>query len=71
MENKKWDVFSQLDSKVFEQFPEINSIVLQLLSNREIKNSQDIKSFLQPDYSVDLGDPFVFQDMEKAVARIF
>lgn len=45
-------------------------LVRQLLWNRGVKTAEEARGFLKPDYQRDLHDPFLFRDMEKAVARI-
>lgn len=54
-----------------QQFPELPEIVLQLLHNRGLTTQEKIDEFLNPDYSQDVHDPFLFQDMKKAVERIY
>ncbi len=68
--DKVWKVAPTIKEELIDQFPEINSIVLQLLFNREINTSEKIDRFLNPDYEKDLHDPFLFKEMDKAVARI-
>jgi single-stranded-DNA-specific exonuclease len=41
-----------------------------LLSNRGITNKVEADKFLNPDYEKDLPNPFLFNDMEKAVGRV-
>lgn len=43
--------------------------VADLLFRRGVHSKEDLEAFLQPSLE-DLADPFLFQDMEKAVARI-
>ncbi|MBI3290653.1 single-stranded-DNA-specific exonuclease RecJ, partial [Candidatus Falkowbacteria bacterium] len=68
--DKIWQVAPAVQKEISDKFPEINPIVLQLLINREINTQEKIDSFLNTDYGQDLHDPFLFQDMQKAVARI-
>ncbi|MBN1693228.1 MAG: single-stranded-DNA-specific exonuclease RecJ [Dehalococcoidales bacterium] len=44
-------------------------LLIQLLHNRGVTRPEDIQSFLASDRS-SMGDPLLFPDMEKAVARI-
>ena len=46
---KRWDVSPSTDLEFKNKFPEINSIVLQLLYNRGIKDQKSIDEFLNPD----------------------
>ncbi|MEK7598548.1 MAG: single-stranded-DNA-specific exonuclease RecJ [Patescibacteria group bacterium] len=45
-------------------------VILQLLKNRGIRDEKEIDGFFSFDYEKDIPDPFLFEDMEKAVARI-
>lgn len=51
-------------------FPEHSAVMLQLLQARGLEKQTQIDEFLQPDYSSDVHDPFLFRDMHKAVDRI-
>lgn len=66
---KAWLVKSKITKELKRKFPELNGIVLQLLHNRNLVTQDKIDEFLNPDYK-DIGDPFLFKDMEKAVKRI-
>ncbi len=68
---KRWEILPRIPDDFKEKFPEINPIILQLLYNRGLRFQKEIDEFLLPDYSQDIHDPFIFQDMEKAVARIY
>lgn len=70
MINKRWQLYTKISKKDIKRFPEIHPVVLQLLYNRNIKSQEAIDEFLNPDYSADLHDPFIFNDMEKTCARI-
>lgn len=69
--NKKWKVKSQITEEFKNCFPQFNVLILQLLFNRGLKTQKEIDEFLNPDYSSDLHNPFLFEDMGKATVRIF
>lgn len=48
----------------------VHPILLNILSQRGISASKDIKSFLAPDYNSNIHSPFLFSQMKKAVERI-
>jgi single-stranded-DNA-specific exonuclease len=68
---KKWQFVEKPPLEFAEKFPEIHSIVRQLLFNRNLDTQEKIDEFLYPDYSQDVFDPFLFQDMKKTVQRIW
>lgn len=49
---------------------DIHPIALNLLCQRGLGTKEKIEIFLNPDYDRDIGDPFLFSDMEKAADRI-
>ncbi len=53
------------------QSPVLSGIVLDLLVRRGIVSSEEQERFLKPDFARDTHDPFLMQDMDRAVARIF
>lgn len=69
--NKRWKLLPNPPQSFFEQFPELPEIVARLLYHRNLRTQKEIDEFLQPDYSTDVHDPYLFKDMEKAVKRIF
>lgn len=68
---KKWVVLPAPPAEFLSSHPELPSIVAQLLWNRGLQTQEQIDEFLNPDYSADVHDPFLFQDMEKATDIIF
>ncbi|MBT4349803.1 single-stranded-DNA-specific exonuclease RecJ [bacterium] len=68
--NKSWAEPQVIDKKIIEQFPELPPTVVQLLHNRNLTTQEEIDEFLSPDYSKDIHDPFLFNDMKKACQRI-
>ena len=68
---KVWNIAGQAPVEFAEKFPEIHSIIRQLLFNRDLNTQKKIDEFLYPDYSQDVFDPFLFTDMEKATERIW
>lgn len=66
-----WQVLDQAPQSFLDEHPELPPVVANLLFHRNIKDQKKIDEFLQPDYSQDVHDPFLFSDMEKAVQRIF
>ncbi len=71
MIKKQWQLLPEPEAGFYELFPELPQIVAKLLYHRNIRTQETIDEFLNPDYSEDIHDPFLFRDMEKAVARIF
>lgn len=68
---KIWEITPKCSEEFKQKFPEINPIILQLLFSRGLDTQKKIDEFLLPDYSQDIHDPFLFQDMRKAVDRIY
>jgi single-stranded-DNA-specific exonuclease len=50
------------------KFPQIIS---NLLYHRKIRTTEEAKEFLEPNYTHNVHNPFLFKDMEKAVQKIF
>ncbi len=68
---KKW-VFSEAPPLEFiNEHPELPVIAATLLWNRGLRTQKQIDEFLEPDYTKNVHDPFLFKDMHKAVALIF
>lgn len=70
MPNKRWQVRPRAPQDWLEAFPEIDPILLQLLWTRGLRTQTDIDAFLEPDFSRDVHDPFLFRQMRLAVDRI-
>lgn len=60
----------KIDDEFIKKFPEYDSVVLQLLFNRGLKEKEEIESFLNPDYARDSFDPFLFKNMQAAVELV-
>jgi len=45
-------------------------VLMEILMERGMKDTQAVRDFLNPNYEKDSQDPFLFSDMEKAVGRI-
>lgn len=67
---KSWQIKPPVPKEITEKFPELRSLVLQLLFNRGITSPERVDSFLNPDYH-NLYDPYLFFDMQIAVDRIW
>ena len=67
---KNWKLKDKISTDIQNEFREVDSIILQLMHNRGLTTQEEIDEFMNPDYSDDLHDPFLFRDMEKAVLRI-
>lgn len=66
----KWVIAPEPSAEIKKSFPELPGIILNLLYNRGLTTQEQVDEFLNPDYGQDTHDPFLFRDMEKAVARI-
>lgn len=71
VKEKQWIIAPPAPADWQKQFSELPPFLRQLLWNRGIKTQKEIDEFLNPDYSKDLHDPFLFKDMTKATERIF
>ncbi len=67
---KLWNVLDSAPQKFLKEHPELPPAVATLLYHRGIKTQKEIDEFLNPDYSEDIHDPYLFKDMKKAVKRI-
>ncbi len=68
---KKWNVLPPPPDDFINSHPELPTTISRLLWNRNLRDQKKIDEFLNPDYSQDVHDPFLFQDMEKATDIIF
>jgi len=68
---KKWNLLPPPPSDFINSHPELPPIIARLLWNRNLYTQEQIDEFLNPDYSRDIHDPFIFKDMNKAVEMIF
>lgn len=71
VEEKKWILKPQEEKRAREFAEELDStlLVAQILLNRGIENKEDAQRFLSADLG-SLTDPYLVNDMEKAVKRI-
>lgn len=67
---KEWKIKNQEALAFGEIAGEYHPVILKLLGNRGFKNSAEIKKFFDFDYDTDIDNPFLFKEMERAVARI-
>jgi len=68
--NKKWLLKKPYPNSFAEKFPGYNPVILSLLYSRGLDTQEKIDEFLNPDYSQDIHNPFLFQDMKKACELI-
>lgn len=57
-------------SSASNQDLQLTPLIRALLRKRGLEDEEAIRSFLKPSYELDLADPFLMIDMDKAVARI-
>ncbi len=70
MAEKIWDIRERPPQSFFDTHPELPETVAYLLYHRGLRDQKAIDEFLNPDYSQDVHDPFLFKDMQKSVERI-
>jgi len=68
---KKWIVTEKPPQSFFDEHPELPNIIVRLLWNRNLRTEAAMEAFLNPNYETGIHDPFLFNDMEKAVELIF
>lgn len=69
--NKKWEIYEKNEKKIAEIQEKfgISKLLATILSNKELKNDNEIEIFLNPTRK-DFHDPYLMPDMEVAVNRI-
>lgn len=67
----KWILASAPPDEFINSHPELPPTVARLLYNRNLRAQEQIDEFLNPDYSADIHDPFLFNQMDKALKIIF
>lgn len=67
---RTWNLLEPPPQSFFDDHPELPETVATLLFHRNITTQEQIDEFLNPDYSKDVHDPFLFRDMHKAVNRL-
>lgn len=68
--SKKWLIRPTPPTDWLESHPELSPTVAALLYHRGLTEQAQMDEFLDPDYSQNVHDPFLFKDMQKAVDRI-
>ncbi|MFA6427011.1 MAG: single-stranded-DNA-specific exonuclease RecJ [Candidatus Magasanikbacteria bacterium] len=68
---KKWDILPLPPQSFYDEHPKLPKIVANLLFHRNIRTQKDIDEFLNPDYTKNIHDPFLFKDIHKTIERIF
>jgi single-stranded-DNA-specific exonuclease len=66
----KWQTLPTAPQEILDEHPEITPLILTLLTNRGVRDSESIRRFLNPTFEQDLHDPMLFRHMKKAVDRI-
>ncbi len=71
MLNKLWQIAEPINEETKGLYLELDPILLQLLWNRGLTEQSQIDEFLNPDWSKDVHDPYLFKDMKRVVERIY
>lgn len=66
---KIWQVYPKMPDSFKDENKNFNPFILQLLYNRDIKSSEDLRWFL-PDEQIKFLDAFLFKDMDASVDLI-
>lgn len=67
---KIWKIKDPAPKSFIDENPELSEYTAHLLYQRGITTTEEINTFLHPNYQSDVFDPFLFQDMDKAISRI-
>lgn len=70
MSNKKWQEMPKISEDLVKKYSKYNKLVLQLLHNRNIKDAEKIKRFLENNYEKEINEPGLFNQMDKAIDLI-
>lgn len=69
--SKEWIILPPPPEDFVNEHPELPPTITRLLWNRGLKTQTQIDEFLNPDYLKDLHDPFLFNDINRALDIIF
>lgn len=67
---KTWNLHEIVPPELCDKFSQYSTLAVQLLYNRGLVDESSIEAFLAPKYE-HLHSPFLFQDMEKSVERVW
>ena len=65
-----FEVLPELSKAAETELAPYNKWLKQLLFNRNITSHEEAEGYLHPSYEAQLHDPFLLNDMDKAVRRI-
>jgi single-stranded-DNA-specific exonuclease len=68
--SKRWVIPSETPPEIEAVLDQYPRPIRQILYNRGFRNIESCQAFLQADYSVKKSDPFILDQMDKAVDRI-
>ena len=71
MQDKRWITKDAAPKNFRDEFVELHPVIADLLYQREVRSEAEIDQFLNPQYEIDVLDPFLFDQMEIAVKRVF
>jgi len=67
---ESYTIADPLSQTIRDSLKEHTELLQELLANRGFVNSEEIEAFLNPQYDLHLHNPFLLNDMDKAVERI-
>lgn len=70
MSHSRWNLPPPVPDLILACSSGFPPLLVQLLYNRGVSRPEDFRSFLSSDESL-MGDPLLFPDMQKAVARVY
>ena len=70
MSRKEYKVRPNVPKEFDEALLSYHPLLRKLLYHRGLEDMSSAEKFLNPDYDLDLHDPFLLKGMEKAVTRI-
>ncbi|MBU0660559.1 single-stranded-DNA-specific exonuclease RecJ [Patescibacteria group bacterium] len=69
--SRTWELLPQAPQSFINEHSDLDPLIINLLYERSLHTQEEIDAFLHPNYSNDVHDPFLFQDMDRAVRRLF
>ncbi len=67
----QWIISEPAGCESLKDFPELSPLAVKLLIDRGLTSQDKIDEFLQPDYSQDIHNPYLFSQMTLAVNRLY